>query len=214
MKENSLIALRARPVVSALIAALPEGAVLIGADVTERSAGIWRRDRLLAQVLVRPQNTTKTSIALRICHEHHQPVVPQGGLTNAQDVVISTGKMNPIEEIPANKQTMVVQAGVILQSIQETDAEAGLMFPLDLDGRDSCTIGGNLATNAGGNRVIRYGMARDMVLGLEAVMADGTVISSMHRMIKNNAGYDLRQWFLGTEGALGVITRAVLRCRE
>jgi FAD/FMN-containing dehydrogenase len=206
MKENSLTALRARPVVSALIAALPEGAVLIGADVTERSAGIWRRDHLLAQVLIRPQNTTETSISLRICYEHHQPVVPQGGLTNAQDIVISTEKMNPIEEILANKQTMVVQAGVILQSIQETDAEAGLMFLLDLGGRDSCTIGGN--------RVIRYGMARDMILGLEAVMADGTVISCMHRMIKNNAGYDLKQWFLGTEGALGVITRAVLRCRE
>jgi FAD/FMN-containing dehydrogenase len=119
-----------------------------------------------------------------------------------------------IEEISASERTMVVQAGVMLQRVQDAAANEGLMFPLDLGSRGSCTIGGNLSTNAGGNRVIRYGMARDMVLGLEAVMADGTIISSMNRMIKNNAGYDLKQWFLGTEGTLGIITRAVLRCRE
>ena len=88
------------------------------------------------------------------------------------------------------------------------------MYPLDLGGRGSCTIGGNISTNAGGNRVIRYGMTRDMVLGLEAVLADGTVLSSMNEMIKNNAGYDLKQLFIGSEGSLGIVTRAVLRLRE
>ena len=211
-----------RPVVQALMAALPKGTVILGSAVTERSAGIWRSDQIQAQVLVRPKTTEEVSCALRICHEHHQSVVPHGGLTGLVegaltqplDIVLSTERLNVIEEISASERTMVVQAGVMLQSVQEAAASEGLMFPLDLGSRGSCTLGGNLSTNAGGNRVIRYGMARDMVLGLEAVMADGTVISSMNRMIKNNAGYDLKQWFLGTEGTLGIITRAVLRCRE
>ena len=211
-----------RPVVQALMAALPKGTVILGSAVTERSAGIWRSDQIQAQVLVRPTTTEEVSCALRICHEHHQSVVPHGGLTGLVegaltqplDIVLSTERLNVIEEISASERTMVVQAGVMLQSVQEAAASEGLMFPLDLGSRGSCTLGGNLSTNAGGNRVIRYGMARDMVLGLEAVMADGTVISSMNRMIKNNAGYDLKQWFLGTEGTLGIITRAVLRCRE
>ena len=211
-----------RPVVQALMAALPKGTVILGGAVTERSAGIWRSDQIQAQVLVRPKTTEEVSCALRICHEHHQSVVPHGGLTGLVegaltqplDIVLSTERLNVIEEISASERTMVVQAGVMLQSVQEAAASEGSMFPLDLGSRGSCTLGGNLSTNAGGNRVIRYGMARDMVLGLEAVMADGTVISSMNRMIKNNAGYDLKQWFLGTEGTLGIITRAVLRCRE
>lgn len=219
---NAQLSVTERPVVRALIEALPEGTVLLGSDVTERSAGIWRTDHLKAQVLVRPKTTEEVSLALQICFEHHQSVVPQGGLTGLveggltepQDIVLSTERMTEIEEISADERTITAQAGVILQTLQETAAEHGLMFPLDLGGRGSCTIGGNLATNAGGNRVIRYGMARDMVLGLEVVLADGTVISSMNHMIKNNAGYDLKQWFLGTEGTLGIITKAVLRCRE
>ena len=211
-----------RPVVQALIAALPRGTVLLDADVTTRGAGIWRTDHLLAQVLIRPKTTEEVSQALRICFEHDQPVVPQGGLTGLveggltqpNEIVLSTERLNQIEEISVAERTMVVQSGVILQTVQEAAAAVGLMFPLDLGGRGSCSIGGNLATNAGGNRVIRYGMARDMVLGLEAVLADGTIISNMNRMIKNNAGYDLKQMFLGTEGTLGIITRAVLRCRE
>jgi len=106
-----------------------------------------------------------------------------------------------------------VQAGVPLQSVQERAQGVGLMFPLDLGARGSATIGGNIATNAGGNSVIRYGMMRDQVLGIEAVLADGTVISSLNKMIKNNAGYDLKQLFIGSEGTLGIVTRAVLRLR-
>lgn len=220
--DTSIVPIADRPVVLALIKALPQGTVLLGGDVTGRSAGIWRTDHLKAQVLVRPKTTEEVSLALKICFEHHQSVVPQGGLTGLveggltepQDIVLSTERMTDIEEVSADERTLTVQAGVVLQTIQETAAQHGLMFPLDLGGRGSCTIGGNLSTNAGGNRVIRYGMARDMVLGLEVVLADGTVISSMNHMIKNNAGYDLKQWFLGTEGTLGIITRAVLRCRE
>jgi len=119
--------------------------------------------------------------------------------------------MNRIEEIDALGGTMTVEAGAVLQTVCEAAEEKGLIFPLDLGARGSATIGGNISTNAGGNRVIRYGMTRDMVLGLEAVLADGTVMTSMNKLIKNNAGYDLKHMFIGSEGTLGVVTRAVLR---
>jgi len=209
-------------VVQELIGALGADAVLTGDDVRSRSAGLWRRDSIAAKALLRPRSTEEVSTALRICNEHGQPVVAQGGLTGLvesaitgpDDVALSLERLNRIEEINEVDRTMVVGSGVILQTIQEAAEERGLMFPLDLGGRGSCTIGGNISTNAGGNRVVRYGMTRDMVLGLEAVLADGTVVSSMNRMIKNNAGYDLKQLFIGTEGTLGIITRAVLRLRE
>jgi FAD/FMN-containing dehydrogenase len=106
---------------------------------------------------------------------------------------------------------MTVRAGTRLELIQQAAAEAGLLFPLDLGARGSCQIGGNIATNAGGNAVIRYGMTRDLVLGLEVVMADGRVLNLLNKMIKNNTGYDLKQCFIGSEGTLGIITRAVLK---
>jgi FAD/FMN-containing dehydrogenase len=122
--------------------------------------------------------------------------------------------MRAIEAIDPVQRIAVVQAGVTLQALQEAVERHQLSFPLDLGARGSATLGGNAATNAGGNRVIRYGMMRDMVLGLEVVLADGTILSSMNRLIKNNAGYDLKQIFIGSEGTLGVITRLVLRLRE
>jgi FAD/FMN-containing dehydrogenase len=209
-------------VVRALIDALGTDAVLTGDDVHQRQAGIWRRDTVQAKALLRPRSTAEVSAAMRICHAHDQPVVAHGGLTGLvesaitgpDDVALSLERMNTIEEINRTNRTMVVQSGVVLQRIQERAEDEGLMFPLDLGGRGSCTIGGNISTNAGGNRVIRYGMTRDMVLGLEAVLADGTVVSSMNQMIKNNAGYDLKQLFIGSEGTLGIVTRAVLRLRE
>ena len=121
--------------------------------------------------------------------------------------------MNTIEEIDVQSRTMTVQAGVPLQTVQEKADEAGMLFPLDLGARGTATIGGNVSTNAGGNRVIRYGMMRDQVLGMEVVLADGTIISSMNKILKNNTGYDLKQLFIGSEGTLGVVTRLVLRMR-
>ncbi len=209
-------------VIRELIAALGENCVLTGDDVHSRSAGIWRRDSIRAKALIRPRSTAEVATAMRICHSHGQTVVAHGGLTGLvesaitrpDDVALSLERMARIEEVNSIDRTMVVQSGVVLQAVQEAAEEQGLMFPLDLGGRGSCTIGGNISTNAGGNRVVRYGMTRDMVLGLEAVLADGTVVSSMNRMIKNNAGYDLKQLFIGTEGTLGIVTRAVLRLRE
>ncbi len=209
-------------VVRALVDALGEDCVLTGDDVHQRAAGLWRRDTIQAKALIRPRSTDEVSTAMRICHDHGQSVVAHGGLTGLvngaltgpDDVVLSLERMKAIEAVDPVDRIMVVQSGAVLQQIQEQAEEHGLLFPLDLGGRGSCTIGGNISTNAGGNRVIRYGMTRDMILGLEAVLADGTVISSMNRMIKNNAGYDLKHLFIGTEGTLGIVTRAVLRLRE
>jgi FAD/FMN-containing dehydrogenase len=137
----------------------------------------------------------------------------QGATAGPGEIGLSLERMNRIEELDAVGRTMRVEAGATLQQVQEAAGREGLQFPLDLGARGSAAIGGNAATNAGGNRVIRYGMMREMVLGLEAVLADGTVIPALNRMIKNNAAYDLKQLFIGTEGTLGVVTRLVLRLR-
>ena len=209
-------------VIEALAEIVGEGGVLDAAEVARRSAGALRWDTLQAQALVRPKTTGEVARVLRWCHDHGVAVVTQGGLTGLvhgadaapTEVILSMERMREIEEIDPVQRTAVVQAGVVLQTLQEAVEAQDLSFPLDLGARGSATIGGNAATNAGGNRVIRYGMTRDMILGLEVVLADGTVVSSMNHLIKNNAGYDLKQVFIGSEGTLGVITRLVLRLRE
>ncbi|MEM1412450.1 MAG: FAD-binding oxidoreductase [Pseudomonadota bacterium] len=198
------------------------GGLLTGTDVSGRAAGIWDPSPIQADAIIRPRSTEQVSAILALCHQAGQSVVTHGGLTGlvqgaqteAGDLVLSTERMNAIEDVDVAGRTMTVQAGVTLQAAQEAAEAVGLQLALDLGARGSCTIGGNLATNAGGNRVIRYGMARDQVLGLEAVLADGTVLSSMNHMLKNNAALDLKQLFIGSEGTLGIITRAVLRLRE
>ena len=206
---------------SAIKGVLTTGDVLSGDDATRRAAGVWRTDTIKARIIVRPTSTEETAAVMKICHERNQHVVVHGGLTGLvhaadtsdDDLVISTERMNRIEDLDTLGRTMTLQAGVALQSIHEAAAAAGLMFPVDLGARGSCQIGGNVSTNAGGLRVIRYGMTRDNVLGLEAVLSDGTVVSSMNHMLKNNSGYDLKQLFIGSEGTLGIVTRLVLRLR-
>ena len=169
--------------------------------------------------LVYPRNTAQVSATLRYCNEHGIAVQPQGGMTGLAGgavpvgpcVVLSMERMRTIKEIDAAAGTITVEAGVVMEAVQKAAEAADLFFPLDLGGRGSCQIGGNVSTNAGGNRVLRYGMARDLVLGIEAVLADGTVIDALRKVIKNNSGYDLRQLFIGSEGTLGVITAVVLR---
>ena len=168
-------------VVEALRQALGPDTVLTGDDVKNRAAGIWRNDALQAKALVRPRNTDDVRRVMELCHAHGQPVVTHGGLTGLvggaltrpDDIVVSLERMNKIEEVHRTDRTMVVQSGVVLQTVQETAEQHGLFFPLDLGGRGSATIGGNISTNAGGNRVIRYGMARDNVLGLNTVNSSG-----------------------------------------
>jgi FAD/FMN-containing dehydrogenase len=172
-----------------------------------------------ARVLVRPRDTTQVAAVLRLCHSRGQTVVTHGGLTglvygaaaSADDVIVSLEALNRIENVDVPGRTMRVEAGVTLQRVQEEAERFELMFPLDLGGRGSATIGGNISTNAGGMRVVRYGMMRGLVLGVEAVLADGTVLGCLNRMLKNNAGYDLKQLFIGSEGTLGIVTRADLR---
>ncbi|GEN29103.1 oxidoreductase [Halovibrio variabilis] len=193
--------------------------VLTGDDVTSRRVDWMTGAPCQAGAIVRPADTEQVAAVMRACHAAQQPVVTHGGLTglvhgaeaSADELVISLERMTAIEEIDQVGGTLTVQAGTPLQRVQEEAKEVGLQFPLDLGARGSCTIGGNIATNAGGVRVIRYGMMRQQVLGLEAVMADGRVVSSMNRMLKNNAGFDLKQLFIGSEGTLGIVTRAVLR---
>lgn len=193
--------------------------LLDSAAAAGRVTSFWNPEPLQARALALPEATAEVSALLRACHGAGQPVITQGGLTNCvaaveptlDDVVISTERMAGILEIDRVGGTAVVEAGAVLQDVQEAMASEGLYFPLDLGARGSCTIGGNIATNAGGINVLRYGMMRNLVLGLETVLADGTVISSLNRMLKNNAGYDTKQLFIGSEGTLGIVTRAVLR---
>jgi FAD/FMN-containing dehydrogenase len=205
--------------IAALIAALGPEAVMTGDAVSARASGFLDSSPLRAKAIIRPTTTAQVAEALRLCHAVGQTVVPHGGLTNLvyntrtteDDIALSLERMTSIEAIDPIGWTMTVQAGATLHSVQEAAAAVDLLFPLDLAARGSCTIGGNIANNAGGTRVIRYGMMRDLVLGLEAVLADGTIVSSLNRMLKNNAGYDLKQLFIGSEGTLGIVTRAVLR---
>ena len=198
-------------------------AVLSGDAVPARYHTDWSGTPPVTPLaLVRPRSTEDVSATLRLCHQHRVPVVPQGGLTglagaavpSADCVALSLERMPAIEAIDARSATMTVQAGATLQAVQEAAVDAGLAFGVDLGARGSCQIGGNVATNAGGNGVLQHGMMREQVLGLEVVLADGTVLPMLRPMIKNNTGYDLKQFFIGAEGTLGIITRVLLRLRH
>jgi len=207
-------------IIGDLRAAFDATTVLTGVDIDARyhtdMAGIAVAPPI---AVVRPRSTDEVSRFLRICHQARVAVTTQGGMTGLVratmpmpgEIVLSTERMNAIEEVDTGGGVVITQTGVPLQRLQERVGEVGFMFPLDLGARGSCTIGGNISTNAGGNRVIRYGMTRDLVLGLEAVLADGTILKGVRKYIKNNTGIDLKQLFVGTEGTLGVVTRAALR---
>ncbi|MDB6047731.1 MAG: hypothetical protein JWR17_477 [Pseudomonas sp.] len=200
--------------------ALGATAVLTGAAISQRHYSDWTGHApACPAALLLPSSTQQVADALRICNAAGQSVVPQGGMTGLAggavpretDIALSLERLRGIEEIDSAAATVSVWAGTTLQEIQQAALDAGFLFPLDLGARGSCQIGGNIATNAGGNAVIRYGMTRDLVLGLEVVLADGRVLNLLNKMIKNNCGYDLKQCFIGSEGTLGVITRAILK---
>jgi FAD/FMN-containing dehydrogenase len=202
---------------------------LIGASAVQAGDGIaphhlsdWSGAppvRPLALVL--PANTEEVSRVMALCHAHRIPVVPQGGLTGMAGgaipvlggVALSLSRMNTLDPVDVAGATLTVQAGATLQTVQEAAMAANFMLGVDLGARGSCQIGGNLSTNAGGNGVVQFGMMREQTLGLEVVLADGTVLSMLRPMFKNNTGYDLKQWFIGSEGTLGIITKAVLALR-
>ncbi|MGI4982681.1 MAG: FAD-binding oxidoreductase [Janthinobacterium lividum] len=172
-------------------------------------------------VVVRPDSTAQTAAAMRVCHQTRTPVVPQGGNTGmtgagipdagGHQVVLSTTRMHRILDVDALSSTMTVEAGATLATVQQAAADVDRFFPLSLGAEGSCSIGGNLATNAGGISVLRYGNMRDLTLGVEVVLADGRVWDGLRALRKDNSGYDLRDLFIGSEGTLGIITRAVLK---
>lgn len=206
-----------------LQSALGAHKVLYGKQLADRYHHIWKMDEpLAARALVLPDSTEDVSKIMRICDDNDQSVVVHGGLTNLvggtetteKDLVISMERMNRIEEIDRDNRTMTVEAGTIIQHIQEAAEQDGMLFPLSFGADGTAQIGGAISTNAGGLRVVRYGMTRRLILGLEVVLADGTLVSSMKKIVKDNSGYDLKQLFIGAEGTLGIVTRAVLKLEE
>jgi len=199
---------------------LEPSALFLGDDISEKYHADWSGASACAPAaLLKPKTTEQLSQIMALCYEQNQPVVVQGGLTGlaggatplSGEFAISLERMNAVEEIDARGMTATVLAGTPLQVLQEAAEEHDLFMPLDLGARGSCNIGGNVATNAGGTEVIRYGMTRSLVLGLEVVLADGTVINAMNKMVKNNSGYDLKHLFIGSEGTLGIVTRVVVQ---
>lgn len=174
-----------------------------------------------APCVLRPHSTEETASCVRACRKFDLALVPQGGNTGlvggsvprAGEVVLSLSRLNAIELFDSASATVQVQAGVVLQALHENLAVRGYVFPVDLGARGSCQIGGMIATNAGGIKVLRYGHMREQVLGLEVVLADGTILSNLNSLKKNNTGLDLKHVFIGSEGMLGIITRAVLQAR-
>ena len=180
----------------------------------------WRgRMEGKSALLLKPAATEQVAAILAICHETGTPIVPQGGNTGLVggqiplhgEVLLSLKRMNRVRDVDSSGMTMTAEAGVTLKEAQDAAAARRLLFPLSLGSEGSCTIGGNISTNAGGNHVLRYGMMRALVLGLEVVLADGRVLPMLKSLHKDNTGYDLKQIFIGAEGSLGVVTAASLR---
>jgi FAD/FMN-containing dehydrogenase len=182
----------------------------------------WRKrytGKALAVLL--PKTTEEVANIVKLCAAHHVAIVPQGGNTglcggatpddSGKQVILNLKRMNQIREIDAANQTITLEAGCILQAVQEKAAAQDFLFPLSLGAEGSCMIGGNLATNAGGTNVLRYGNTRDLCLGLEVVTAQGEIWNGIKGLRKDNTGYDLRDLFIGSEGSLGIITAAVMR---
>lgn len=193
--------------------------VLDGEALRDRPQDFWNNVPTHARGLVSPGSTEEVAAVLAWCDAHACPVIPEGGRTNLNQataagpnaILLSTARLNWIDDSDPQAMTLGAEAGAVIQSIHEHADSAGLRFGLDFGARGSAMLGGALATNAGGFQALRYGVARDQVLGLEAVLADGTILSHLSTYAKDNTGYDLKQLFIGSEGTLGIITRAVLR---
>ncbi|MCB2059122.1 MAG: FAD-binding oxidoreductase, partial [Novosphingobium sp.] len=196
--------------------------VLSGEDIPEHyRVDVMGRFSSSPGWVAKPADHGEVAAVVRLAHGEGVPITVIGGQSGtAGGAVPSDGglglsleRMNRILEIDTLSMTMTVEAGCILQLAQEAAEEKGAFLPLDLGSRGSAVIGGVIGTNAGGNRVVRWGMMRDMVIGLEAVLADGTIVSSLTKMLKDNAGYHWKHLLIGSEGTLGIVTRAVLRLR-
>jgi len=207
---------------SAFAALIGERNVLTAAPDTAPYTTDWRKQYSAGALCVlRPASTAEVAALVGLCAREGVAIVPQGGNTGLSggsvpsgarpEIVLSLSRLARIREIDALNDTMTVEAGCVLAGIQRAAAQAGRLFPLSLAAEGSCQIGGNLSTNAGGVNVLRYGSAREQVLGLEVVLPDGRVWNGLRALRKDNTGYDLKQLFIGAEGTLGVITAAVLK---
>jgi FAD/FMN-containing dehydrogenase len=204
-----------------LRAAVGTTQVLTDGDLSAYEVDWRKRYRGRALAVVRPGSTAEVAAVVQACALHGASIVAQGGNTglvgggvpdaSGTQVLLSLARMQRVRAIDAANLTMTVDAGCVLQAVQQAAAERDLLFPLSLAAEGSCTIGGNLATNAGGTQVLRYGNARELCLGLEVVTADGEVWESLSGLRKDNTGYDLRDLFVGSEGTLGIITGATLK---
>jgi FAD/FMN-containing dehydrogenase len=208
-------------VIQRLRAIVGEQAVLTERADVEPYSNDWRGIYFgSTPAVVRPASTEEVAAVVKVCAESGTPLVPQGGNTGMcmasvprtarNEIVLALGRMNRIRHVDALDNTITAEAGVVLANIQQAALEADRFFPLSLGAEGSCTIGGNLSTNAGGVNVLRYGNTRDLVLGLEVVLPDGRIWNGLRSLRKDNTGYDLKQLFIGAEGTLGVITAAVL----
>src|SRR6266850_1500816 len=185
-------------------------------------ANDWRK-RYVGKpaAVVKPASTAEVAEVVRACADSRTAIVPQGGNTglcgaatpdaSGSQIILNLSRMNRVREVDARNNTMIAEAGCVLANLQKTAEEAGRLFPLSLAAEGSCEIGGNLSTNAGGTAVLRYGNARELVLGLEVVLPSGEIWDGLRGLRKDNTGYDLKQLFIGAEGTLGVITAAVLK---
>lgn len=209
-----------KAILQALATCLAPSQIITDPDVGQTYSTDWSGEvGDLPLAVLRPKNTAEVSQILALCNSHQCAVVPQGGMTGlaggatirGSAVALSLEHLQGVIELDADSATLTAWAGTPLEVLQQAAEDAGFLLALDLGARGSCHIGGNVATNAGGNRVIRYGMTRDLVLGLEVVQADGTVLSMLNKMAKNNAAFDLKHLFIGSEGTLGVITQVVLK---
>ncbi len=222
MPENKVIE-SGNALISALRDQLGADKVLTGADLEDKYYHIWKmNDGLNALAYTLPSTTEDVSVILKSCNAHDVPVIVFGGLTNlvgstepqGNEVIISMQNLNKIIETDTGSRTMTVEAGVVLERIQQEAKNNKLLFPLNFGAKGTAQIGGIISTNAGGLRVFRYGMTRQLILGLETVLMDGTIISGLKKIIKDNSAYDLKHLFIGSEGTLGVITKAVLKLIE
>ncbi|MFK0691087.1 FAD-binding oxidoreductase [Mesorhizobium sp. IMUNJ 23033] len=207
--------------IATLAGVLPDGGLLTADEDLARYSRDWSGDHFGRPLAVaRPASVEEMSALMRRCHEERIPVVPQGGLTglvgaavaaDSCEVVISLERLNRIRSVSPIDFAMVVEAGCILEDAKRAAEENDCLLPITFGAQGSCRIGGNVATNAGGFNVLRYGMTRDLVLGLEVVLADGRVWNGLKVLRKDNRGYDLKQVFIGSEGTLGIVTAAALK---
>jgi FAD/FMN-containing dehydrogenase len=206
---------------TALRAALGDAHVLTESDLSSYEQDWRKRVRGKALAVVRPGNTQEVAAVVKACAKAGVSVVPQGGNTglvvgsipdtSGTQVLLSLQRMNAVRAIDADNLTLTVEAGCVLQNVQQAAEQAGFLFPLSLGSEGSCTIGGNLATNAGGTQVVRYGNTRELCLGLEVVTAQGDIMHTLSGLRKDNTGYDLRNLMIGSEGTLGIITAATMK---